>query len=203
MRTKSSTKTESTADLATATDPASRWKRRAISILVLLHLTAVALAPFSFASSGPEARSPIAAQLMHIFRPYIQFAFLDHGYFFFAPNPGPSHLLRCRVKMADGKTIERLYPDRNRDYPRLLYHRHFMLAEQLNTMFAPPDPPPFPEGSRAYREWQAARVAYEARRASFIEHLQHWYGSDNVELIRVEHRPLSPEQIRRGTKLFD
>jgi len=180
-----------------------RWRRRAISVLILAHLTAVALAPFTFASTGEGVRSPVAVQMMQWFRPYIQFAFLDHGYFFFAPNPGPSHLLRCRVKTADGKTIERLYPDRHLDFPRLLYHRHFMLAEQLNAMFAPPTPPPVPENSVEYREWQQARREYEARRESFIKHLQYVFGSNDVELTRVEHRPLSPEQLRRGAKFSD
>jgi hypothetical protein len=166
-------------------------------------LTAVALAPFSFASSSSDVRSPVAAVLMQRFRPYIQFAFLDHGYFFFAPNPGPSHLLRCRVKTTDGKTIERMYPDRQLDYPRLLYHRHFMLAEQLNAMFVPPTPPPVRENSLEYREWQRARREYEARRESFIKHLRHVFGSNDVELSRVEHRPLSPDQLRRGMKLSD
>jgi hypothetical protein len=207
MRTPSRIPTQSTSkgtsEEAESAVTLGRWWRRIISVLVLAHLTAVTLAPFSFASSSPSVRSPVAIHLLRWFRPYIQFAFLDHGYFFFAPNPGPSHLLRCRVKTADGNTVERIYPDRQLDYPRLLYHRHFMLAEQLNTMFVPPTPPPIPENTPEYRDWQAARREYEARKGSFINHLRHVYRSDNVELTRVEHRPISPEQLRRGAQLSD
>ncbi len=31
---------------------------------------------------------------------YMEALYLDHGYFFFAPNPGPSHLLRCDIRDA-------------------------------------------------------------------------------------------------------
>src|SRR5262245_23605022 len=109
MRTKTRTTPPATSgEEQVHTITLSRPWRRVISVVVLLHLTAVALAPFAFASTSPGVRSPVAAELMRWFRPYIQFAFLDHGYFFFAPNPGASHLLRCRAKTADGNTTVRL-----------------------------------------------------------------------------------------------
>jgi len=30
--------------------------------------------------------------------PYIEFLYLSHGYFFFAPNPGPNHILEFRFR---------------------------------------------------------------------------------------------------------
>ncbi|GIW93126.1 MAG: hypothetical protein KatS3mg110_1167 [Pirellulaceae bacterium] len=138
---------------------------------------------------------------MDFFRPYIDLAYWNHGYFFFAPNPGPSHLLKCRLYWDDGRQpMELWFPDRQRQWPRLFYHRHFMLAEQLHMLFVPAEMPadfPDPEG------WRRQRAAYEARRAAFIEHLRHRYGAARVEMVRVEHRPLTPDERMAGMALTD
>ncbi|NIO41435.1 MAG: hypothetical protein GTO41_15415, partial [Burkholderiales bacterium] len=55
--------------------------------------------------------------------------FLDHGYRFFAPEPGPGHLVRYEVTTSDGAGAAGQFPDRDRIWPRLLYHRWFMLSE--------------------------------------------------------------------------
>ncbi len=104
-----------------------------VSLLLLIHITAVFIAPFTFASSsGPGSASPFAVGLMNALRAYIDAVYLDHGYFFFAPNPGPSHLVRCRLEYEAGREAEEsTFPDRQRHWPRLLYHRHFMLSESL------------------------------------------------------------------------
>lgn len=181
--------------------PWSAPARVAVSVLLILHLAAVFTAPFTFAASGPGLVSPLAARLMNFFRPYIDWAYWNHGYFFFAPNPGPSHLMRCRLEFDDGRPpLELWYPDRKRQRPRLLYHRHFMLAEQLHMLFVPEEPPPdypSPDG------WRGQRAAYVARRAAFIEHLKHRYGASRVSLVRVEHRPFSPEECLRGVAIND
>ena len=40
-----------------------------------------------------------------VFRPYLEAAYLDHGYAFFAPDPGPSHLVRYELEFDDGGVI--------------------------------------------------------------------------------------------------
>lgn len=57
--------------------------------------------------------------------------YLDHGYRFFAPDPGPTHTIRFERSAADGKPISGRLPDRRTTQPRLLYHRWFMLGESL------------------------------------------------------------------------
>src|SRR3990167_3187874 len=70
--------------------------RIALSALLLIHLAAVFFPPFTFATrSATGAASPFAEPITSALRMYVDFFFLDHGYFFFAPNPGPSHLLRA------------------------------------------------------------------------------------------------------------
>lgn len=182
---------------------APRW-RVLVSVLVLLHLTAVFLAPLNFESSGPETASPYASNLFAWFRPYLDFAFLNHGYAFFAPNPGANHLLRCRLEFADGRPpIERTFPDRRLDFPRLRYHRHFMLSEQLHTMFLPASPPAELTNPAALAAWRSQRAQYVARWRSFEEHLRAKYGASKVTMVRVEHRPFSPGDKLRGMSLED
>jgi hypothetical protein len=164
-------------------------------------LLTVFLGPFTFAtSSGPGTGSPLAVPIREFVRPYLSLAFLDHGYFFFAPNPGPSHLLRARLEFADGRPdLEITLPDRQRHWPRLLYHRHFMLAEQFHGGFAPPEPPPMiADDPEQLASWQAARDLYELRRQSLINHLQQKYTASRVTLTRVEHALVSPAEFAAG-----
>jgi hypothetical protein len=172
--------------------------RIVLSMLLLVHLTAVFIPPFTFATaSGPGSTSPFAEPIMSALRPYIEVMYLDHGYFFFAPNPGPSHLLRAKLEFADGrKPVEVTFPDLKVQRPRLLYHRHFMLAEQLHADFASPQSPPGTvTNPEQFENWQQARQRYEGRRKSFEEHLRAVYGASQVTLTRVEHTLLGPSEF--------
>ena len=70
--------------------------RLVVSGLLVWHLVAVVLGPLSLPPSI------LASAVQPLFRPYIRAAFLDHSYKFFAPDPGPSHLIRYDVTLADG-----------------------------------------------------------------------------------------------------
>lgn len=102
-----------------------RWGRRAITCWLLFHLFAIFIAPASVAPASDLARAGWT-----VCRPYLQTLYLNHGYHFFAPDPGESTLLAYTVETADGRVIEDVIPHR-RIHPRLLYHRHFMLTESL------------------------------------------------------------------------
>jgi hypothetical protein len=207
------------ADSAPATwSPTARC---VVSVLILLHLTAVFVAPFAFACTTAGASSPFADGLMYVFRPYLDALYLNHGYSFFAPNPGPSHLVRYRVDFNDGRpSVEGVFPDLKTHRPRLLYHRHFMLAEQLHNLYTPADPPPempldpnlartltdpqrremtqaIRQRQRLYqRNWEHSRELYLSLRHSLSEHLQSLHGGDNVSLTRVEHQLLVPGEFQ-------
>lgn len=182
------------------------WLRAVLSIAVLVHLAAVAAEPLRFASRGPSGPSPAAAALQRLVRPYSEALYLNHGYAFFAPDPGPSHLMRVTIQQPDGSTREEMYPDLSRQWPRLYYHRNFMLAEHLNNVYRPKQPPPmFAENRRALAGWQADRRLYETLRRSFEEHLQQQYPSaSSIALQRVEHRmPGIPEFLVDRVRLDD
>jgi len=105
----------------------STTRRSVVSVLVLFHLFCVALAPLAVV----EPRPLMAVSLQQIVSPYSESLFLLHGYRFFAPEPGPGHLVSYRINQANGQVIEGLFPDRDQTWPRLLYHRWFMLSETV------------------------------------------------------------------------
>lgn len=183
---------------------ALRW-RILISVLLVIHVTAIALPPLALQSSGPMGSSPIVDLLLEKFRPYIDVTFLNHGYAFFAPNPGPSHLIRARITFDDGRPpVEEIFPDLTRHWPRLLYHRHFMLSEQLNSQYEPPELPPELQQDPIIMEgWLARRTSYERKWRSFEEHLRAKYNATNVELTRVRHRMIDVFEVADEGKPLD
>ena len=82
---------------------------------------------------APAAVSPSSDLVQagwDLFQPYLQILYLNHGYHFFAPEPGDSTLLAFQAERADGTVVSGRIPNRG-IVPRLLYHRHFMLTEQM------------------------------------------------------------------------
>ncbi len=173
---------------------ARRWKIL-ISIVVVVHLLAVVAEPMRFFSRSSRGTSPLVDPIRWSLAPYVEFSYLNHGYFFFAPEPGPSHLIECRLKFGDEEGRLR-FPDRKAQWPRLLYHRHFMLAEFLHQLHTVPvieeiagDDP------QLLADWRADRQRYEMIRDSMARHLRERYGADEATLDRVEHRLPSSVEV--------
>lgn len=192
------------------------------SVLIIGHLWAVIGRPLEFATQGPFGASPSMTRFRDPVRGYSQFAYLDHGYAFFAPEPGPSHLIRATITPPSGTDatttgtdaaasspspvapLVRNYPDLNDQWPRLLYHRHFMLAEFLNDIYHPPGEPPqeIARNPVAIREWIQARRRYETVRDSILNRLQTAYPQATVAIDRLEHRqPGLPEFMEDNVPL--
>lgn len=174
----------------------NRWKI-AISVCILFHLLGVLAEPLFFFTRG-NSPSPMAGPLRRWMAPYVEFAYLNHGYFFFAPNPGPGHLMDCQLQSSDGKSSRIRLPDRQAQWPRLFYHRHLMLAEFLHQLHVPPVTAadvantPDPTMLEAMR---ADRAQFEMVRDSMIKHLKSRYGATEASIIRLEHRLPSSAEI--------
>lgn len=217
--------TASTVDPLAAGGPNSKY-RLAVSVLIALHVAAVFICPFAFACQvSNQSMSPFASGLYGLARPYSQALYLDHGYFFFAPDPGACHLVRYEVTLkGDAQPIIKTFPSLDDQWPRLLYHRHFMMAETLHNTYAPPTPPvePTPPPANSTRQqktqynridlpiYREAKTTYDARReqhlalrGSMIKHLESLHPGGKVKLIRVEHRPLFPNEMTDLGKKLD
>lgn len=107
----------------------NRWWRRVVSVCLVYHIAAMFVSPWSV---PPTSRFVMALQ--PYFAHYQTLMYLNHGYRFFAPDPAPAAVMVYELKMPNGEIKTGLFPDRdaiNRDYPRLMYHRWFMLSESI------------------------------------------------------------------------
>jgi hypothetical protein len=193
-----------------ATQRGTRW-RFLCSVLIIGHLWAIVGRPLDFATQGPNGSSPATGAFYAPVRGYAEFAYLNHGYAFFAPDPGPNHLLRVTVKAGNqeegdqGTARTATYPDRQQQWPRLLYHRHFMLTEFLHNLHQPPRiPDEVLRQSELAEDWRLRRARYEMIRDSMYRHLVETWGSEGLQMERVEHRLVGlPEYFEEGVKLDD
>jgi hypothetical protein len=178
------------ASLLTAA-PWSRPARWLASLLIFGYLAAVIGPPLA----GPPPASELAGVLRRPLRPLIGALYLDHGYRFFAPDPGPGHEIRWTATMPDGSTRSGTIPDREADWPRLLYHRRFMIAEKIATQ-VPTVEAPAEVRARAKPEWLplVKGVAGNLLRAT---------GGTQVKLEMVEHYLPGPEEVVAGTSGAD
>jgi hypothetical protein len=147
-----------------------------VSLWLVFHLSAIIIAPASVSPSSDLVRSAWI-----LFQPYLQILYLNHGYHFFAPEPSESTLLSFVAERDDGTVIRGRIPNPEIE-PRLLYHRHFMLTEQMSA--APPE-------LRA--QWYG----------SYAQHLGHKYGARRVSLTRQTHYLATMEMVRKGVRPDD
>ncbi len=170
-----------------------KWKI-GLSLLLILHVLAVVAEPFRFFTLSSRGTSPAADPLRAWLAPYVEFAYLNHGYFFFAPEPGPSHLLDCRLEFANSQVGSLRFPDKFAQRPRLFYHRHFMLSEFLHQLHVPP------VGITRWGSSDAGRLAHDRQRFEMVRdsmarHLKHRYQAEQVAIERVEHRLPSSDEV--------
>lgn len=116
-------------------------------------------------------KKPSLGAALKVFTPYLDVLYLNHGYNFFAPDPMPAKLISYEIEKEDGTKIEGTFPDLKTQWPRLLYHRYFMLAEQGFD---------------------------EIPTRAFAKHLLKKYGGKQIRIWGKEHLFLAPDQILGG-----
>jgi hypothetical protein len=160
--------------------------RIVVSLLLAWHVTAVFLAPLSITPSsqlvvGVAQRAPVQW--------YLDAMYLNHGYHFFAPEPSNGHLIRYQVLDDRGGVIAQgEFPNRKENWPRLLYHRYFMLADQCE----------LPAQTEAEsQQWQRTYLA------SYARQLLREHGGASARVQRIVHYPAFIDDVRRGMPLTD
>ena len=147
-----------------------------LSLWLMFHVFAVFISPAAMPPS-----SPLLEDGHQIALPYNEALFLNHGYHFFAPDPGASRLIAWEVpRDGDAPAIGR-FPDVSIQ-PRLLYHRYFMLAENV---------------------WAFDEETQQDILKAYARHLAHQFGSDRISISRLSHEPSSILRLQAGGKLDD
>lgn len=200
----------------TPTAAALPWTLRAraiASVLIAGHVFALFVAPWSM----PPPASDLAGVCAGWLRPYLHAVFIYHGYRFFAPNPGASHIVQFELEFADGRKEAGQFPDLKRHWPRLLYHRHFMLSEIIyQATDLPPEPaappsnlPPrfkqraLAEYEEAMRQYQRSVQNRDALVGGVAQRLLLESGAAKARLWAVEHAILSPQQVLDGMSMTE
>jgi hypothetical protein len=99
-----------------------------ISIIIVWHFTAIFLAALCIPATSPLVRDVAQKPPMQW---YLDSLYLNQGHSFFAPDVGPSHLVHYELFDASNRPVgDGDLPSRKDHWPRLRYHRHFMLADQ-------------------------------------------------------------------------
>ena len=160
--------------------------RALASLAILTYLAGVIIAPLS----GPPPATDLSQAMLQPFRPLLGALYLGHGYRFFAPDPGPGHSLRWTITQADGTTLSGSTPDATRDWPRLLYHRRFMVAEKIAPLVAPPDAPAEIR-ARAKADWLPLVKGVAGN-------LLRTHAGDRITLEMVEHYLPAPDEVAEG-----
>ena len=176
-----------------AASPPIVWSPRArllVTALLGWHLVGLIVGPISVPPSI------VGERLRKGYLPYLQVLFLNHGYKFFGPDPGPSHLVRYEWLDADGEQHEGLLPSHDDHWPRLLYHRHFMLSEFVQAQSG--------EWNQRFDwEHQPLSPTQEVYVRSYANHLLKKHDARRVSLFLVEHRLPLPDEVLSGMKLSD
>ncbi len=181
--------------------------------------------------TNPIATEELTAPVARALSPIHQGLFVGHGYRFFAPDPGPSHLLVYKI-YRDGELVSTgHFPDRNRDWPRLIYHRWFMLSESIYSEHArTPDDESFASIQKDFQNRieafrKAGQGGYAANMQVILERqilmyaktkkriaelvdavgkqLLVRYHGDRVELFLQERRLPAPVDLILGQKITD
>jgi hypothetical protein len=93
------------------------------------HVTAVFFAALSV--PGPTSDLVLNIAQEPPMRWYLDTLYLNQGHSFFAPEVGPGHVIQYECFDRNGQPLDRgELPSRKEHWPRLLYHRYFMLADQ-------------------------------------------------------------------------
>lgn len=180
--------------MASSIQTVARWPwplKAVVSLALVVYLAAVIVPPLA----GPPPASDLARAALAPLRPIVHAFGLDHGYRFFAPNPGPGHSIRWNVTRADGSTASGAIPDRDADWPRLLYHRRFMVPEKIAARVPPVDAP-----AEVQRE---ARADWEPLALGVARNLLRAHGGTSVRLELVEHYLPDPGEVVRGEQGSD
>jgi hypothetical protein len=109
-----------------------------------------------------------------------------------------------RVFDKEGEIIaEGRFPDREMHWPRLRYHRYFMLSGNLTQIWVPPEDPGPDVPQRERDALARKRTDYVTLKSAIEEGITRLYGGDHAVVTRMEHRAPTPKEFWDGWKLTD
>jgi hypothetical protein len=112
-------------------------RRVVVSLIIVVHFLGICTA----VTAAPPAPWLANVVWTYVYRPYLEFMYLNNAYHFYAPEPGPAYLLWFRIEYTKGddrtywhwEKVPNLSDDGWPQYPLALqYQRRLALAEQAS-----------------------------------------------------------------------
>jgi hypothetical protein len=147
-----------------------------LSLWLAFHVFAVFISPAAMPPSSPLLEDGYRLAL-----PYNEAMFLNHGYHYFAPDPGASMLIAWEIPREGEAPAVGRFPDVSIQ-PRLMYHRYFMLAENV---------------------WAFDEETQQDMLKAYARHFAAQFGAKRILLSRISHEPSSIMRLQGGGKLDD
>ncbi len=158
--------------------------RVALTVFIVWHFTGVFLAALCV-NNNSELVLGIAQHWPMQW--YLDALYMNQGHSFFAPEVGPGHIIHYQFLDQSGREIEGGdLPSRKEHWPRLLYHRYFMLADQSELS----------ADDKATRDLWQRKYLEAFGRQLLREHVQ----AQTVVLRRYNHWPLPYNYVAGGLK---
>lgn len=163
-----------------------------ISLLIACHFigifTAVAV------TADTRGGTPILpGRLTAVFRPYLEFLFLDSAYQFFAPNPTPTKKFYFRIVGRDGLGQWVEFPRKEDYFVPFMYHRSWKIAQNSIRRSG---------GSKQVldAETYICLASFVRRIGREFTNREHDVGQEAqwIDVYEVRHRPMSPAEAARG-----
>jgi hypothetical protein len=203
-------------------------RRVVISLIVLFHFGGILTAVTSVAPPGADPPWLVSQAWTRVYRPYLQFAYLNNAYHFYSPEPGPPTLLWFHVEYADGTARWVEIPKREQFQTRQEYQRRLALTESANMLA--PNPPMLPNPLKERRlmaatlhgipvhpalpeglQYQEPLPYSKKMISAYARHVARNYPDpddsqvavEGVKVYRVVHGILSPEQLDEGYRPLD
>ena len=94
-------------------------------VLILIHFGGMITAATTI--DPPGAAAPWVSEMLwvHVYRPYLQFMYLNNAYHFYSPEPGPPALVWFHIKYKDGRVKWFKIPHRDDD-PVPIHHTRLL-----------------------------------------------------------------------------
>jgi hypothetical protein len=131
-------------------------RRTVIIVLVLFHFGGILTAVFSVPPPSGVSCWLTGALWTYVYRPYLQFMYLNNAYHFYSPEPGPATQLWFRISYEDAKVPSRWvrFP-RRQDFPsRLSFQRYTAMTESTTYQRVGYPPDFFGQGNRLWRRYR-------------------------------------------------
>jgi hypothetical protein len=105
-------------------------QRAIVSVMILFHFVGI----LSAVASVPPTPALMNWAWTYLYRPYLQFMYLNNAYHFYSPEPGPGTLVWFYVRYEDGGADWYKIPDHSQNPLAQEYQRRLSLAESTNQL---------------------------------------------------------------------